>query len=1026
MLRRFLILFSFIALLLSGISVAAVSWRERHNIQRGWRDPASGVVLPFHTPQAGVNIDLTTLPVDQLAPELERISRAGFVWVRQPILWSVIEAQKGQFDFTRYDPILEALAKSPLKLIAVLDESPAWARKPGGEGSRYAPPASPADFGVFAGKVAEKYRGWVSYYQIWDEPNLAEHWGNLDVRPSEYTAMLRAAYTAIKGVDGNPTIIAAGLAPTVETGPRNQNEVDYLRGMYVSGAKDVMDAVSGKPYGFNFSPLDRTLNDQTLNFSRLILLREEMERQGDAAKPIFASHFGWNSLPADWKGAPSVWGQVDAATQLQYTREAFGRAAREWSWLAALNLAYWQPNAPADDPIQGFAMRDRFGDTSIVAPETDVFSIGLHHPNQPQRIKYQGEWRLGALGADVGQNSDKSDSTFSLKFEGDSIALSVRRDDYVAYLYVTVDGEPANALPREMDGEAFILLTSPDRKPRTDTILVARNLPPGVHELSVRAYLGYERWAIAGIAVGGALPAERDPLIVGGLLLAVLALVGTLWIGRGFPWAKLANPTGGVLAWLRRMGDVALGIAVTFAAGLSMTLTLGGVIPNVFRRDEPAILLTVVTAGVAYFSPIFILNALALIVLFILIYNKPALGLCLVAFFAPFFLYPVQNYIRALPMVELVLVMTVAASILRAGVEGIRGRRRITLKLRMLDWLFIGFALLATLTLAWSEQVAPALREWRIMVIEPIAFYFLIRLFPLTRNDILRLVDTLIVAAAVVCVMGILGYFTGTGSVITAEGGARRLGSIYGSPNNVALFIGRCAPFALAMLLYRLSGLRRIFAGLALVIMVVAVLLTQSAGALLFGLPAAFAVVLIVWDWKRGLLLTGLGVLAIVLAILFVPRVQSAFSGDRESSLARVNVWTSAANLIRERPITGAGLDQFLYLYRSRYILPDAYKEPDLSHPHNMILDFWVSLGVFGLVLLVLLQLGFWRTVISARRRLGSDILGLALCAGLCGAMADFLAHGLIDNSYFVVDLAYVFCLCCGLALRLVNANPVE
>jgi len=70
MLRRFLILFSFIALLLSGISVAAVSWRERHNIQRGWRDPASGVVLPFHTPQAGVNIDLTTLPVDQLAPEL--------------------------------------------------------------------------------------------------------------------------------------------------------------------------------------------------------------------------------------------------------------------------------------------------------------------------------------------------------------------------------------------------------------------------------------------------------------------------------------------------------------------------------------------------------------------------------------------------------------------------------------------------------------------------------------------------------------------------------------------------------------------------------------------------------------------------------------------------------------------------------------------------------------------------------------------------------------------------------------------
>jgi O-antigen ligase len=1026
MLRRFLIFISFIALLLAGVSVAVVSYRERGIAQRGWRDPATGVTLPFHTPQVGINVDLTTLPAEQLPAELERLQHAGFVWVRQPILWSDIETQQGQLDFTNYDPVIAAISKTPLKLIAVLDESPAWARKPGGEGSRYAPPASPTTFGEFAGKVAAHYRGQIAYYQLWDEPNLAAHWGNLDVRPAEYTALLRAAYTAIKGVDGSITVIAAGLAPTVETGPRNLNEVDFLHGMYVAGAKDVMDAVSGKPYGFNSSPLDRTVNDQTLNFSRLILLREEMERQGDASKPIFASHFGWNSLPADWKGAPSVWGQVDAATQQSYTRQAFERASREWSWLAALNLAYWNPNAPADDPIQGFTVRDRLDKEPLAAPESEVFGIGLHHPNQPGRIQYKGEWRLGALGADVGQNSDKSDSSFSLKFEGDSIALPVRRDDYVAYLYATVDGQPANALPQEADGEAFVLLTSPDRKPHTDTILLARNLPPGVHELHVRAYLGYERWAIAGIAVGSAVPREREPLIAGGILLAVLAFVGVVWIGRGFAWSKLAQPTGGVFAWLRRMRDVIFGVVVTFAAGFSMAVTLGGALPNLFRRDEPAVLLTIATAGVAYFSPAFILNAAALIVLFILIYNKPALGLCLVAFFAPFFLYPVQNYVRALPMVELVLLLTVAAASVRAMIDTIRERRRLVIRLQLLDWVFIAFALLATLTLVWSEQLAPAVREWRIMVIEPIVFYFLIRVFPLNRADILRLVDTLILAAVVVCVLGIAGYFFGIGSVITAEGGARRLGSIYGSPNNVALFVGRCAPFALAMLLYRLSNLRRVVAGIALVIMVVAVLLTQSAGALLFGLPAAFAVVLVAWDWKRGLLLTGVGIVVLVLAILFVPRVQSAFNSGRESSLARVNVWTSAVNLIRERPVTGAGLDQFLYLYRSRYILPDAYKEPDLSHPHNILLDFWVSLGVGGLILLLLLQIGFWRAVISARRRLRDDILSLALCAGLMGAMADFLAHGLIDNSYFVVDLAYVFCLCCGLALRLRNAGSTS
>jgi len=34
-------------------------------------------------------------------------------------------------------------------------------------------------------------------------------------------------------------------------------------------------------------------------------------------------------------------------------------------------------------------------------------------------------------------------------------------------------------------------------------------------------------------------------------------------------------------------------------------------------------------------------------------------------------------------------------------------------------------------------------------------------------------------------------------------------------------------------------------------------------------------------------------------------------------------------------------------------------------------------------------------------------------------SMVDFLAHGLIDNSYFLVDLAFVFFLTLGLMRRL-------
>jgi O-antigen ligase len=134
----------------------------------------------------------------------------------------------------------------------------------------------------------------------------------------------------------------------------------------------------------------------------------------------------------------------------------------------------------------------------------------------------------------------------------------------------------------------------------------------------------------------------------------------------------------------------------------------------------------------------------------------------------------------------------------------------------------------------------------------------------------------------------------------------------------------------------------------------------------------------------------------------------------------RTQVWTSAINLLRERPILGGGLDQFLYLYRSRYILPEAWREPDLSHPHNVVLDYWISLGLLGLAILAALQVAFWRSALGAWRRLhNTDLLLTAVIVGAMGSMADFLAHGVVDNSYFVVDLAYVFCLTLALAVRL-------
>jgi O-antigen ligase len=101
------------------------------------------------------------------------------------------------------------------------------------------------------------------------------------------------------------------------------------------------------------------------------------------------------------------------------------------------------------------------------------------------------------------------------------------------------------------------------------------------------------------------------------------------------------------------------------------------------------------------------------------------------------------------------------------------------------------------------------------------------------------------------------------------------------------------------------------------------------------------------------------------------------------------------------------GLDNFLYQYRGRYMFPEAWAEPTLSHPHNIILDYAARMGLLGLAAGVWLQIAFWRAALPLRKL--QDPLNRALAIGLMASMADFLAHGLVDASYFVVDLAYVF-----------------
>jgi putative inorganic carbon (HCO3(-)) transporter len=156
-----------------------------------------------------------------------------------------------------------------------------------------------------------------------------------------------------------------------------------------------------------------------------------------------------------------------------------------------------------------------------------------------------------------------------------------------------------------------------------------------------------------------------------------------------------------------------------------------------------------------------------------------------------------------------------------------------------------------------------------------------------------------------------------------------------------------------------------------------------------------------------------------MIPFLQTERAQSLFQIGTGTGFFRVSVWESAIAMIRDHPIFGVGLDNFLYEY-PKYINPDAWREPNLSHPHNIVLDFWARLGIAGVVVLGWFIIGFYWRGIRNLGKLGRT--GRALVIGLMSSMAAALAHGVIDAAYFYVDLAFVFMLMFGVMMELDRA----
>jgi hypothetical protein len=243
--------------------------------------------------------------------------------------WPYVEYERGEYDWTHPDRIMRHAQNQGISVIARLGLVPTWARPPVNEKVTtltYLEEDYFDEFAEFVGAFADRYgSSQLAGIIIWNEPNLSFEWGGRLVNPEAYTELLRLSYEAAHAAVTDIIILGGALAPTVEPegSASGLNDIRFLERMYAAGAGEYFDALAAHAYGFR-NPPQADPDPDTINFRRIELLREIMERFGDGDKPVYITESGWNDDPR-WANA------VRPGQRIAYTLAAL-EMVEDWPW----------------------------------------------------------------------------------------------------------------------------------------------------------------------------------------------------------------------------------------------------------------------------------------------------------------------------------------------------------------------------------------------------------------------------------------------------------------------------------------------------------------------------------------------------------------------------------------------------------------------------------------------------------------------------------------------------------------------
>lgn len=319
--------------------------------------------------------------------------------------------------------------------------------------------------------------------------------------------------------------------------------------------------------------------------------------------------------------------------------------------------------------------------------------------------------------------------------------------------------------------------------------------------------------------------------------------------------------------------------------------------------------------------------------------------------------------------------------------------------------IFVG----VSLSTLFSSNLRMSAGIWKGWFLDPLLLFIVLASVIKTKEHIENTLRVLVVAGFLVAAIGLVYFFTGN---LTYDG---RLQAIFNSPNYLAMYL---APALLITYYLLLITKKKFFWFVNLIIVGLVLYLTRSYGAWL-GILAA-----ILWIFfarpKENLrylnsLLFKFYILLFIIFVVFLPFYSefSSFEG-RLSFQSRLMIWRVSWEIIRDYPVFGIGPGMFQEYYLKYQPHFNPYLEWAVPHPHNLLLNFWLSGGVIGLSGFIWLLVWFFK-------KQPYNNLSVALAA----VVVYTIIHGLFDSTYWKNDLAVVFWVVIGLAVA-INKNRIS